>query len=64
MGVPRGVLLRDPSSSEEMTGPEALLNGVPRITVIVSGDFDEYVASVEYTFHVNFAVSLVPLGLL
>ena len=64
VGVPRGVLLRDPSSSEEMAGLEALLNGVPRMTVIVSGDFDECVTSVEYTFHVNFAVLLDPLGLL
>ena len=59
------VLLRDPSSSEVMAGLEALLNGVPRMTVIVSGDFDECVTSVEYnTFHVNFVVSLDPLGLL
>ena len=64
MGVPRDVLLRNPSSSEEMVGLEALLNGVPRMTVIVSGDFDECVTSVDYAFHVNFAVSLDPLGLL
>ena len=52
------------ASSEDMAVLEALLNGVPRMTVIVSGDFDECVTSVEYTFHVNFAVSLDPLGLL
>ena len=41
-----------------MAGLEALLNGVLRMTVIVSGDFDECITSVEYTFHVNFAVSI------
>ena len=64
VGVPRGVLLRDPSSSEEMAGLEAPLNGLPRMTVIVSGDFDECVTSVEHTLHVNVAVSLDPLDLL
>ena len=62
--VPRGVLLRDQSSSEEMAGLVAHLNSLPRMAVIVSGDFDECVTSVEYTVHVNVAVSLDPLGLL
>ena len=64
VGLSCGIRL-DLSSTDDLAGLVALLNvSDSHDCVIVSGDFDECVTSVEYiTFHVNFVVLLDPLGL-